>query len=107
VLPAASLFLRDVTADVTCSSVACANIVTLRSCLVCRKVVTVLSSVMSQYYLNLFRSVSEMALRTIQSKPKSLDKVSCKFTVCLLEIGQVLHAMLQLNGQTEIHDETT
>jgi hypothetical protein len=48
-----------------------------------------------------------MALRTIQSKPKSksLDKIFCKFTVCLPEIAQALRGMLHLKEQTEIHDE--
>jgi hypothetical protein len=47
-LPAAILLLRVVTADVTCSSVACAIIVTLISCLLCRNLVTV--PYMLQYY---------------------------------------------------------
>jgi hypothetical protein len=39
-LAAALLLLLDVTADVTCSCVACAIIVTLISCLLCRNLVT-------------------------------------------------------------------
>jgi hypothetical protein len=39
-LPASLLLLRDVTADVTCSSVACAITITLISCLLCSNLVT-------------------------------------------------------------------
>lgn len=48
-----------------------------------------------------------MTLRTIQSKTKSksLDNVSCNFTVYFPEICQALRAMLQLKGQKQIHDE--
>jgi hypothetical protein len=41
-LPTALLLLHDVTAEVTCSSVACAIIVMLISCLLCCNLVTVL-----------------------------------------------------------------
>jgi hypothetical protein len=53
-LPAALLYLHDVTEDVTCSSVACAIIITLISSLFCRSLVTALSPVMSQYTLSYF-----------------------------------------------------
>jgi hypothetical protein len=46
-LAAALLLLREVTADVTCSSVACAMILTLTRCLPCRNLVT--SFYMLQY----------------------------------------------------------
>jgi hypothetical protein len=48
-LPAAFLLLYEITEDVTCSSVACAVIVRLISCLLCRNLVTALT--MLQYIL--------------------------------------------------------